>query len=785
MTEPIRRICVLGSGVMGGAIAAHIANAGLDVALLDIVPAPAGTSKNSRNQVVLGALGRMGKQKPAPFSHPDHARVIRVGNFDDDLSIVSSVDLVIEAIVERLDIKRSLFEKLDALIGEDTIVASNTSGLRIADMLDGRSAKFQRNFLVTHFFNPPRYMKLLELVLGPETSREVVLRVEHFGREILGKGIIFAKDTPNFVANRIGAHALMVAVHEMQRAGLEPEDVDGIAGVPLGRPKSATFRTADMVGLDTLAHVVDNCREMLTQDEDREVFRIPDFVKTMIEQKRLGDKTGGGFYRKTPAGIETLDRGRMEYRARGGDSALQSQAKDLAKESDPAARVRKTVNTPGMVGEFAWSVLKRSLVYSARRVGEICDDIAAIDAGMRWGYNWELGPFQIWDALGFEETAARMEREGVELPDSIRRMRASGASSFYQQGRIYDLLTGEYTEHASDPREVTLPTLRRGGAPVLKNGSAEAWDLGDDILGLTVTSKANSIDADVIQMLEDAVACAEQRFRGLLLFNQGHNFSVGANLFFVLMAARQKQYDQIESMVERLQRAVMTLKFAQVPVLAAPFGMTVGGGLEICLGCDALQAALETYAGLVEVGVGLIPAGGGCANLLWRALGSVPEGVRVDTYEYVTQVFKNIAMAKVATSAHEAQRLGYFSSRDGVSFDRARQLHEAKQRLLGLSQSGYHPPVKRSYRLPGESGIATLTMLINTMLSGGFASEHDALISKKLAGVLCGGVGGAARDVTQQDILDLEREAFMSLCAEPKTQDRMQHMLEKNKPLRN
>ena len=770
---------------MGGAIAAHIANAGLDVTLLDIVPDKAGPGTSARNQVVLGALSRMGKQKPAPFSHPDHARVVRVGNFEDDLSIVSSVDLVIEAIIERLDIKRSLFEKLDALTRDDTIVASNTSGIRIADMLEGRSAKFQRNFLVTHFFNPPRYMKLLELVLGPNTSSEVVRRVEHFGRELLGKGIVFAKDTPNFVANRIGAHALMVALHEMLGAGLQPEDVDNIAGVPLGRPKSAIFRTADIVGLDTLAHVVDNCWQMLTDDEDREVFRMPDFVKAMIEQKRLGDKSGGGFYRKTPAGIETLDREHMQYRPKAGDSAIKKQTKELAAEADPAARVRKTVNAPGAVGEFAWNVIKRSLVYSAHRVGEICDDVVAIDAGMRWGYNWELGPFEIWDALGFEATAARMEREGIELPDTIQRMRAAGVEAFYQQGRIYDLLKGEYKAHSEDPREVALPALRRGNAPVLKNGSAEAWDLGDDILGFTFTSKANSIDVDVIQLLEEAAACAEQRFRGLLLFNQGQNFSVGANLFFVLMAAKQKQYEQIERVVERMQQVVMRLKYAQVPVVAAPFGMTLGGGLELCLGSDVTQAALETYAGLVEVGVGLVPAGGGCANLLWRALGSVPDGVRIDTYEYVTQVFKNIAMAKVATSAHEAQRLGYFQPSDGVSFDRARQLHEAKQKLMGLSQSGYHPPVKRSYRLPGESGIATLTMLINTMFSGGFASEHDALISKKLARVLCGGVGGAARDVTEQDILDLEREAFMSLCAEPKTQDRMRHMLEKNKPLRN
>lgn len=783
MTKPIRRIAVLGSGVMGGAIAAHCVTAGLDVSLLDITPP--GAAKGSKNAVAQNAIGRMLKQKPAPFAFPDHAQGVHVGNFDDDLEIVSRVDLVIEAIVERLDIKRSLFERLDALTGEGTIVASNTSGLRIVDMLEGRSEKFQKNFLVTHFFNPPRYMKLLELVLGPKTDPSVVERIREFGTEVLGKGIVLAKDTPNFVANRIGAHALMVAVHEMISAGLEPEDVDAITGIPLGRAKSATFRTADIVGLDTLAHVVNNCYDALEGDEDRDVFRIPDFMNGMIERKLLGDKTGGGFYRKAKTGIETLDRKSFEYRERAGDAKLKDQSKALAKLSSTEERLRGAVSAEGAFGSFAWNVLKRSLAYSAWRVGEICDDVTAIDDGMRWGYNWELGPFQIWDALGFQTTLDRMQREGIELPQSIVDMQANGATAFYKDGRVYDLLGGQYVDRPSDPREVTLPALRRGNAPVLKNGSAECWDVGDGILALTFTSKANTIDADVIQMLHQAVDEAETNFRGLLIANQGRHFSVGANLFFVLMAAKQNQFDPIEQMIVQLQQGVMKLKYAQIPVLAAPFSMTVGGGLEICLGCDALQPALETYAGLIEVGVGLIPAGGGCTNLLWRALGSAPDGVKIDTYEYVTQVFKNIAMAKVATSAYEAQRLGYFQATDAVSFDSARQLYEAKQRLVGLAQSGYHAPIKRTFRLPGESGAATLKMLVNTLVAGGYASEHDALISNKLATVLCGGIGGAAREVTEQEILDLEREAFMSLCGEPKTQDRMQHMLETNKPLRN
>ena len=781
MTKPIKSVAVLGSGVMGGAIAAHVANAGLEVLLLDIVPPQGG----ARSAIAEGAIARMKKHKPAPFSHPSHARLVSLGNLEDDLAEAAQKDLVIEAIIERLDIKRALFERLDALATGDSILASNTSGLRIADMLEGRSERFRKSFLVTHFFNPPRYMKLLELVLGPDTSPEVVKRIEKFGKEVLGKGIVVAKDTPNFVANRIGAHSMMVALHEMTRAGLAPEDVDAITGVPLGRPKSATLRTADIVGLDTLAHVVQNCHEMLPDDEDREVFVMPGFVDTMIEKKILGDKTSGGFYRKTKAGIETLNFETFEYRARAGDASVRDATKALAKVGDVRERVKRTVAAEGPVGEFAWKVLSRSLAYSARRVGEICDSVTAIDDGMRWGYNWELGPFEVWDALGFEETAKRLESDGVMLPEGIQKMRERGASGFYQGDRVFDLLKGEYVERVVDARDATLPQLRRGASPVLANAAAEAWDLGDGVLGLTMKTKANTLDGDVFQMLGDALAEAETNFEGMLIVNEGTNFCVGANLMFVVMAAMQKQFDQIESIVAAFQQSMLRIKHAQVPVVAAPFGMTLGGGLEICLGSSGVQAALETYAGLTETSVGLVPAGGGCMNLLWRSLGSIADGVNADPYAYVTEVFKNIAMVKVSTSAHEAQGLGYFRATDGVSFDRARQLSEAKERVLGLARSGYHPPQRRAFKLPGESGIATLKMLVNTLVSGGYASEHDALVASKLAAVLCGGVAGASHEVTEQEILDLEREAFMSLCGEGKSLARMQHVLETGKPLRN
>ncbi len=438
-----------------------------------------------------------------------------------------------------------------------------------------------------------------------------------------------------------------------------------------------------------------------------------------------------------------------------------------------------------MVGELAWKILSRSLAYAARRVGEITDDVAAIDEGMRWGYNWEVGPFETWDALGFAETVARMKQDGIALPASIDKMAAAGATGFYQGDQVWDLGAGKYVDRPRDQREATLEILRRGGAPVLKNAGAEAWDLGQGVLGVTFKTKANSIDADVIALLGDAVTRAEQDFRAMVIYNGGDHFSVGANLFLVVMAAQQKKWEDIRQMSRAYQGALQRMKYAQVPVVAAPWGMTLAGGLELCLGAAAVQAAAETYSGLVEVGVGLIPGGAGCLNLLWRALENIPEGSDADVFPFVAQVFKNIAMANVVTSAEAAKRAGYFRGTDGVSFDRARQLHETVQRAIGLAEAGWHPPAPRAYKLPGESGIATLSMLINTLVAGGYASEHDGVIGRKLAAVLCGGASGHTHEVTETELLELEAEAFVSLCGEPKSQERMQHMLMKNKPLRN
>ncbi|MBO6937386.1 MAG: 3-hydroxyacyl-CoA dehydrogenase [Deltaproteobacteria bacterium] len=789
MTEPIRRVGVIGAGVMGSGIAAHFANAGVQVELLDIVPPNLSDEEKKdprkRSAFAEGGLAKTIKAKPALFFTKENAQLVRAGNLEDHIDRLADVDLVVEAIIENLKIKQGLFEKLEKVCKDDVIVASNTSGLRIADMLQGRKDGFKERFLVMHFFNPVRYMKLLEIVLGDETTDETRDRIVACGKEQLGKGIVIGKDTPNFVGNRIGAHSMMKVMHVMLEMGLSPEDVDAITGPPMGHPKSASFRTADMVGLDTFHHVASNCYAALTDDEERDVFKPPAFLDAMVEKKILGNKTKGGFYKKSKAGIEVLDLETLEYRAKAGDQDLKKAMKGLGRIEDVGERVRKLVATEGKAGEFAWKVLAGSLAYSARRIPEITEDVDAVDDAMKWGYNWELGPFETWDALGFEETTERMKKEGIALPESIDKMLAAGAKSFYQDGKVWSLTKNEYVALDQDPRELSLAAVRVGDKPVLGNGSAEAWDLGDGVLGLTFKSKANSLDDGIIKLIPEVVAKAESEFRGLLLFNEGDHFSVGANLFGVVMAANQGQWDELRAMIAGLQNGLQQMKYAKVPVVAAPYGMALGGGLEVCLACDAVQAAAETYAGLVEVGVGLLPGGCGNLNLLWKALEAIPNGTTVDTQPYVARVFENIAMARVATSAVEAQSFGYFRWTDGVSFDRARHLAEAKARVIGMAAAGYHPRAPRAYKLPGESGIATLKSVVDTMVDGGFASPHDALIAEKVATVLCGGVAGHTHEVTEDEMLELEREAFLSLCGEKKSQERMQHMLQFNKPLRN
>ena len=788
MTKPVRRAGVIGAGVMGSGIMAHFANAGIDVVMLDIVPPGLSEEEKKdpakRNAFAAGGLKGALKAKPAAFFHKNYAKRVTVGNLEDDIELLRGCDLVIEAIIENIDIKRSLFEKLENTLDEGTVVASNTSGLRIADMLQGRGEAFRKSFLVMHFFNPVRYMKLLELVAGEETDPATMERMKKFGEDQLGKGIVIGKDTPNFVGNRIGCYSMSLTMNEMLDANLTPEDVDAITGPPMGHPKSASYRTADMVGLDTFKHVSDNCYEALVDDPERDVFKLPEFMNAMVERKILGNKTRGGFYKKTKEGLMTFDPVKLEYRPKAGDEEIKKFCKSL--KGSPADRVKALVENDGPAGQFAWKVLSRTLAYSAAKIPEITDRVEDVDNGMKWGYNWDLGPFETWDAIGFKAAYDRMRADGLDLPEAIDEMAASGAEGFYtDDGRVYDLVKGEYVARDIDPRNASLTIMRQGDAAVFENRGSQAWDLGDGILGLTFTTKANSIDDTVVEGITQAVDIAERDFRGMVIYNEGDHFCVGANLFAVVMAAQQKAWDQLRGTISGLQNGLQRMKYSTIPVVAAPFGMTVGGGFEVCMGADAVQAASETYVGLVEVGVGLLPGGAGNMNMLWRALEGVPDGTDVDTLPFVSRTFQNIAMARVATGAGEAREFGYFRKSDGISFDKARLLTEAKGRAIGMAEAGYHPPVRRSYRLPGESGMATLEMMIDSLQAGGFASEHDALIARKVAMVVCGGPSGAAHEVTEEQMLELEREAFISLCGEPKSQERMQHMLTTNKPLRN
>ena len=787
MTQsPIQRVGVLGAGIMGTGIACHLANGGVQVVLLDIPP-PDG--KGDRNAFAKGALAKALKSKPPkPLSHPSRAGLIQIGNLEDDLGLLGSCQWVVEAVKEDLAIKQALFARVESVVGPDTIVSSNTSGLRLEAMMQGRSEAFQQRFLITHFFNPVRYMHLLELVLGPNTDRAVGQHIERFAQDVLGKGVVYAKDTPNFIANRIGTYGMMRALKEMETHDATIEEIDAIFGPAMGRPKSAVFKTGDLVGIDLLLSVAEHCYDGLASDPERDIYKPPAWVaEDLVAEGRLGRKSGAGFYKKVkktesnPKGLEVWDRKEKSYRPM---TKVRIESLGRARNLDETkARVAAVAFADDRAGQIAWPVLRDSLAYAMNIQAEIADDVPAIDDAMRWGFNWELGPFETWDALGFEEVAQRMEKDGVALAGWIKSIRDEGHSG------IYAALEKTKGIRAVDPRRVSLRARKAAGAPVVQsNIGASLIDVGDGVFALEFHTKGNAIDADIITMLESSIDYVEAQGKGLVIYNEGENFSFGANLMLIYMLAQQKDWDQIAAASEGLQKACQRIRYARVPVIAAPHNMALGGGCEICLATSSaagLQPHLELYIGLVEVGVGLIPGAGGNVNTLFGFLERIPEGAQVDPLPMVAQAFQQIALAKVATSVEEARAMGYVPLKSGVSMDRRRQLHDAKNLALGLFEAGYRPPVPRAFRLPGESGIATLRSMVRSMVQSGHASEHDALIASKIAHVLCGGAGGHTQSVTEQQMLDLEREAFVSLCGEPKSLARIEHMLTKNKPLRN
>jgi 3-hydroxyacyl-CoA dehydrogenase len=813
----INKVAILGAGTMGARIAAHFANAGVPSYLLDIVPAdvPAGAGAAARNKIAAAGFDAAKKSKPAAFMDASLARFVTVGNFDDDLKKLAEVDWIIEAVVENLDLKRALLRKVEAIRKPGTIVTTNTSGLPVGKIAEGFSDDFRRSWFGTHFFNPPRYMRLLELIPTPEADTALIDAVSHFGDVRLGKGVVLAKDTPNFIGNRIGTFSVLNVMRLMQEMDLTIEDVDALTGQAVGWPKSATFRTIDLVGLDILGHVVGN---MTTNVHDeRSDLRLPEFFTKMIERKWLGDKTKGGFYKKVKGGEGkddermALDWKTLEYHPRQKPKFA---ALDMAKNvEDTGARVRMLLGIEGSgpqkgdkAGAFLWSALTDLWTYSANRVPEISDSIVEIDRAMRLGFNWELGPFELWDAAGVEATVARMKKEGKPVAANVEKLLASGQKSWYaddpktSSGRAYfDLASGNRKPVEVPAGVWSVTVAKKSNGVVKKNSGASLVDLGDGVGGIEFHSKMNSLGADIVGLILQTLkpGGAGDNFDAFVITNDATNFSVGANLMLLLMSVQEEEWDDVDLAIRQFQGMTQAIKFSAKPVVSAPFGLCLGGGTEISLHAAARQPHAELYTGLVEVGVGLLPGGGGCKEMLLRAVdgavaarggkgsGDALAG-SIEMLEAMKRAFETIATAKVATSAHEAHGLGFLNDGDRITMNRERVLSDAKARALELVRAGYEPPIPRTdIPAPGENLLATLKLGVHMMRQGGFVTDYEVKLGGKIAEVLCGGAVTPGSPVSEQYILDLEREGFKSLCGEKKTQERIQYTLKTGKTLRN
>src|SRR5438876_4184439 len=800
----IEKAAVLGAGTMGAQIAAHLANARIPTLLLDLAPRELTAeesakgltleSKEVRNRIARAGLEAARKAKPAAFLTPEVASLVTIGNFDDDLAKLKDCDLIIEAVVENLEIKRKLYERVEQHRRPGAVIASNTSGIPLRQLAEGRSEDFREHVLGMHFFNPARYMHLDELIRTEWTKPEVSCSMFGFLDERLGKGVVIARDRPNFIANRIGTFGALVTIRAMLDDGYSIEEVDKISGPAAGRPKTATFRTFDLVGLDVFAHVVRNLHENLSDDPEREMFVMPEFVTKMIERGLLGNKTTAGFYQRKKGEADkreiwTLDTATLDYRAA---QKVKLPALDMAKNiEDTRERLKALVWSKDRVGAFLWKTLSRTLCYTANRIPEIADTVVEIDRAMRWGFNWELGPFEVWDAIGVEKSVAKLKEEGRTVPPNVQSMIDAGVKSFYRKkdGKhfYYDFVSEEYRPLADPPGTIILKSLKDRTDVIRKNSGASLIDLGDGVAGLEFHSKMNSIGGDTLEMLKIALNETEKNFAGLVVGNQGVNFSVGANLMLMLMEAQDENWEELELIGRYFQSSVMSLRYSPKPVVVAPFQMVFGGGCEMVLHADRVRAAAETYIGLVEVGVGIIPAGCGTKEMLVRAMDSIPADVKdADPFPFVKRAFETIALAKVATSAEEARDFGFLREEDSISMNPDRLIADAKKEVLALVASGYVQPQLRTDILAlGNPALATLKLGVHLMKRAGYISDHDALIGEKLARVLTGGDLNHATRVSEQYLLDLEREAFLSLIGTRKTQDRIAHMLKTGKPLRN
>jgi len=798
MTYNIDRAAVIGAGVMGATLAAHLANAGIPTLLLDIVPPDnSGVEGDPSSRDYRDAFARTGLKKaltanPKAFYTKDQARLVTPGNMEDDIQQLRDVDWVLEAVPETLAIKEAVFKQLEPHLADHAILCSNTSGLSVNEMAGFLSDSLKSRFLVTHFFNPPRYMRLLEIVPHDGTAPEVTRFMSDFGEERLGKGVVVCKDTPNFIANRIGAFSMAATLRVMASDGYTIEEVDALTGPVIGRPKSASLRTADLVGLDTLAHTAQTVYDGAPSDEGHDYFQLPDFVDAMLEKRMLGDKTGRGFYKKIKKDgksvIMTLDLDTLDYRDRKRASFPTLEL--VRNIDDVGERIAMLLKGRDRAADFLWKVISETLVYSANRVGEIADNIVDIDNAMKWGFNWELGPFELWDTLGVEKIAGRLEKDGQAIPDFVKAVLATKSKTFYDydkdQTRLYFAVGGQHDKAPDRKENIDLADLKRRNKVIKKNAGSSLIDMGDGVLCLEFHSKMNAIGGDIIQMINFAVKETETNHDALVIGNQGANFSVGANLMLILLEAQEGNWEEIDMAVRAFQKASQALKYCKRPVVAAPFGMTLGGGCEVCLGAQHVYASAETYIGLVELGVGLIPAGGGCKEMLMRQLEGAPLVEDVDLFAFVRAAFETIGMAKVATSANEAKMLRFLRPSDGISLNPGRLLYYAKAMAKGLATQGYRPP-DPTIEIPvvGENGLGAIKAHLYLLKEAGFVSEYDAYLGGQLATILCGGNVLKGTMVTEQYLLDLERRVFLSLCGQRKTLDRMQHMLKKGKPLRN
>jgi 3-hydroxyacyl-CoA dehydrogenase len=794
MIRKIRQVAVIGSGVMGGGIAALLASIGVTTLLLDIVPFDL---KDEEKTDPKAGLDSMLMSSPPLLMHPKDVDRIRIGNLEDDFDKIADCDWIVEVVVENLDIKRALFKRIEPIRKKNSIVSSNTSGIPLKKMSEGLDREFRQHFLGTHFFNPVRYMKLLELIPGEETLPEVIEFMANFGERLLGKGIVWAKDTPNFVGNRIGVQGIVKAMQLMLEDGLTIPEVDALFGPVMGRPKTAMFKTSDLVGLDTLGHVAGNTYEMVVGDEARDSFVLPEFVSRMIEKKLLGKKTHAGFYKTdlTPEWQKirkVIDPDTLKYSEY--DTPKLACLAEAKKAKTLPDKMKTVVYGQDKGAEFAWQAIAHNLIYAANRIPEIAETIVEIDNAMKWGFNFEKGPFETWDAIGVQTAVQRMEKEGFEIPEKVTKMLESGHTSFYKtdNGQIfyYDFASQAYQPVVISEKVVSLNALRSMGKVVKTCSSASLIDLNDGVFCLEFHTKMNALNKEIVEFQQEAVAYVDDNGAGLVIGNQAGGmpgaFSAGGDLNFMAALAKEKKYSEIDAFLKVAQDGLQEAKYASFPVVAAPYGMTLGGGCEVCLAADRIVAHAELYMGLVEIGVGLLPAGGGCLNLWKKFIHTLPAAVtEIDLAKFYIPVFMSIAMAKFSSSAADARANGFLGPNDRIVYNRDFLIGEAKKEVLKMVDDGYAPPVKRKIKVLGEAAQGMINVEIYNMLNGRFITEYDAFLAKRIAFVISGGDVRDNSEVDEDVILKLEREAFVDFWKEEKTIARVEHMLKTGKPLRN